>query len=852
MDRTPWQRVCEARKSLVLELRAAQDDAAPARDGAAALAAVGVAGAILAAPAVLRIGVGLVAAAGVNDAAPRCAGAVAALRLASLERRLRFNRHVRDLASAVAEMSDDARSDSFVLNDLADEHAVHVNLFALLAISNAAPARPELRGDAMAKAYGAAESSELQRLAGTGSVATCEAAGALGVLRLHLTEGNHVAQRGALEDLVQRFRELGVGRIRKDSELIKLLGKHFPIMLRHELDAAKDSPLQGMRERLNDPNVHNISDLLTGIMQSEKELRKIDQVLKQAQLISTYARTIVKRNSSFNDVAVVENAKKAFSPPPLSRMLKAAADVTLEAAADAALALCDAFVFARVGVWNMRACGVLHVISSKAERKMLSLAAVAAHERWSCAALQEVPGKPEDLKVFQDLLRRQKAFARWDVAAGKCDPSWQNEEAPVFIFDKRCWEVVKDTQGVAVDMLGRGESERAAAAAAAVGAGTVAAAGAAAAAVGAATAGAFAADAAMAGGMAAAARLEGADAAAAAGATVGEDAATDAAAAEGDGSDSEGNDTVVMDFVRRPGLLFLRSTATARQGKGCYLALVSVHARPKKSGSNPCDDAKVLSGAVTDWVNARALELQVAKESYVCVIAGDHNIGPLRGCKPDPGDAFKNLIGEDKDFMHVPFVDATGAVISAPATNVPEFSARRAQGSRSYDHAFISKGIPRASAGASTGGSPGGYVSPSLSGELEATARVCDVAAAPFSRVADELEALDAPFAAVARAPCEPLVRAEWDVIRGRIKELRKVARLDHYATFSDHKPLTITLLEPALPTRAPVGVAAAAAGGGGGGRDEGEDSGAGGAAGGNRVPADTSGAAGGGSSDVV
>ena len=558
-----------------------------------------------------------------------------------------------------------------------------------------------------------------------------------------------------------------------DKELFRLLRGHFLFVARHSRKAEKGSPLSQLFKRFDRRQacVHSESLQTSPI--------KIDYIRKQGNPKSPerrpnestspeIARSHIKYSKSMSDTKVLEIYNNEQAPPPLA--------VDDEAAADAALALCDAFVFARIGVFNMLATSVFNHASDVAERKVLSLAAVAARERWTCAALQEMPGKSEGVAVFRDLLRQRPAFARWEVEAGKHDVSWQGFEAPMFIFDRRCWEAVKK-DGVAVAMLGHAIQRKAKRAAAdtnkrvAADTSTAAAPGATAFAAGAMVVAEGAVDSVSDSdndsdsdsdsdkkGDVTAASTEGAGAAAAGNNTAG---AAAAAASE-------------AEYLRRPGLLFLRSTAQPQR----YLALVSVHARPHKKGSDPRDDALALSGSIAESVRKRAKELEVDEDSYVCIVAGDHNIGPPTiGSYPDPGDAFDGLLTA---FEPVTFVDAAGAAVKAqPATNLPDFSVKPRR-PRTYDHAFVSLGGAQ-------------------SASVRASARVCDVAAAPFSLVADELAKFAAFAAQLANfKPCEPRVWLDVQALRDdaarRIKEMRKLAKIDHKQCFSDHKPLTVTL----------------------------------------------------------
>ena len=113
-------------------------------------------------------------------------------------------------------------------------------------------------------------------------------------------------------------------------------------------------------------------------------------------------------------------------------------------AADAALALCDAFVFARIGSYNMNASGKLNRHDDpKARVRVRSLAAVAAHERWTCAALQEMPKDAFGFEAYRSLMRSEPFFgSRWAVEAGSSDKGVQGGEAPCFIYDTRCLSAV--------------------------------------------------------------------------------------------------------------------------------------------------------------------------------------------------------------------------------------------------------------------------------------------------------------------------------------------------------------------------------------------------------------------------
>jgi hypothetical protein len=798
---TPWGRVCEVRGRIAAELFAAQAEAAAtvAQFAAAEPAAVAIGGTVaVPAPAqapapppalLLRAGVGLVAgAAGVSaadDAAPRCAGAAAALRAAAPACRERLEPLVAELAAAVAELRDAEASPATA---------------AGAAAAVAAPL-PLLRGDAGApKAVREPSADALQRLAETGFASTRVAAGALGVLRLHLAAEDRETQRAALEDLLDGGA----------NDRLLLLRCHELFALRHAHAAVVGSVLVAAIRTLEAGFRKIPGHPKTPLKQRGLQRGAVGQIegeiLSEGAVSPLTARSNLSGNLGLakdgTDAEVVAAVMDAAAPPPLT--------AALEGAADAALALCDAFVYARAGIFNMRASGVLNKDTFKANRKVLSLAAVAARERWSCAMLQEMPGKSKGVANFRALLRRQTAFARWAVVAGESDPSFQAEEAPVFMYDLRCWAAVENAKGVAVAMLGRGEGARRAIQNLAEG---VAAAGAVAAADAAAAAGTAVA--------AGAAAEETSDRKSNERDSVGDNALVppalrppesapeidveeeeeeeeeegeegDEEEEEEDGDEGAGAAAVgpppppkMPEFSRRPGLVFLRSAAHPE----CYLALVSVHSRPFKPGSDPRDDARELSGSVATWVRERAQELGVAEGSYVCVVAGDHNLGPSPETFPNPRGAFDALA---HDFRPVPFVNAAGAAITAPATNVADFS-RHTHRPRTYDHAFISRGDTWVSAGGR-----------SLSHMLVASVRVCNVAAAPYSRAAEEVAALAAAVsplaAAAAHAPCEPLVCTARNKIEALIVELRKAAKKDHWDAFSDHKPLTLTLSEaPAL-----------------------------------------------------
>ena len=359
--------------------------------------------------------------------------------------------------------------------------------------------------------------------------------------------------------------------------------------------------------------------------------------------------------------------------------------------ADAALALCDAFVFARIGSYNMLAVALLNADAEAARLRVRALAAVAAHERWTCAVLQEMPGYGAGVTRFRDLLRLEPFFNRWAVLPGPGFPGFQGLESAYFIYDRRFWSAVSTVASLIISP-----------------------------------------------------------------GPLGEPAAPGVAAA----------------FMRPPGLLFLRAAAWPNR----VLGLISVHARPDKNAARAA--ARLLGRHAARWVRSCAEHLQIAEGTYVTVIAGDHNIAAMQGGRPDPADAWAALTGPDGAFDAVPFPEGVPRFTNAHDLLMNPLLRFE------FDHAFIGRAACAA-------------------WPLRASARVCDVAAPLFSWLATEYLAARNAVTLLRANTLDLLVLAALDDLEERVRQLRLDARAKCLASFGDHKPITITLLEQPAAARA-------------------------------------------------
>jgi hypothetical protein len=425
-----------------------------------------------------------------------------------------------------------------------------------------------------------------------------------------------------------------------------------------------------------------------------------------------------------NDLGRAEAVVKSMAPPDF------------DPNADVALALCDAYIFARIGSWNMRAAAPL-AWETRRLFKMASLAKLAFRERWTVAALQELPA---NINSVVEAARGNLFFRDWEFLGAHVGPDFQTgskDASIIFAFDRSVWNLVEKADARQPLLMPKSE--------AAVLAAAPAASAAAAASVAIAT-------------MPESNILgESGQAGAADEANGNDEERPQEAENDADASDGGGNGTVddlSTSLVRNPALLFLRSIAFPSQ----VLALVSVHSAPSLHDARR--EARALGLRLAQWVDECKNEWGIP--DVITVLIGDHNLSaPDRpGQNPSPAGAWSSLLSR---FQPIPFLPNTSTV-----TNIPELLGKNLQTRKHYDHAFI--------------------MDPERV-QVDYSARVVDITSRQYSSAAADYVALQAAIGIQIDNKAVKDLRDEF------IEKLRKSVWKDFVCRdFSDHKPITVCL----------------------------------------------------------